>query len=375
MTQEDKKPIPRDALTDADVIAGLRNRDPVVTRDYFYGICHIAYYACCKRYDLLWKPGMDFYSIAHEYYLTLDLHNFNQLEKRLSTYKLKDLMIGGFCFVVRDRLKDYNKHHCVQSLEERMEKSNLKFDIPDNDFSEDIRYTVSEICSSVLEGDQRSSFILKKLLVEGYKEREVAAQLGISPSAVTQRYHKLMNDLVIPYFKRYYVAPTGGGAFPAVSYETTMPAPASPFHLAFATQKQSTTMQRDYSNRITPNCVTALQPGEIFVFGSNLAGMHGGGAARVALKRFGAVLGNGDGPQGQSYAIPTMQGGVDTIRPYVDKFIDYAQAHPDQVFLVTPIGCGIAGFSPNEIAPLFIGAIDVVNIHLPQSFWDVLTAF
>ena len=134
-------------------------------------------------------------------------------------------------------------------------------------------------------------------------------------------------------------------------------------------------MQKDYSNRITPDCVTTLRPSEIFVFGSNLAGMHGGGAARMALMHFGAVLGKGDGPQGQSYAIPTMQGGVDTIRPYVDKFIDYAQAHPDQVFLVTPIGCGIAGFSPDEIAPLFRGAIDADNIHLPQSFWDVLAAF
>ena len=81
-------------------------------------------------------------------------------------------------------------------------------------------------------------------------------------------------------------------------------------------------------------------------------------------------MGNGDGMQGQSYAIPTMQGGVDTIRPYVDKFIAYAKQHPDQHFLVTRIGCGIAGFSPDEIAPLFAEAAEVENISLPDDFWE-----
>ena len=67
-----------------------------------------------------------------------------------------------------------------------------------------------------------------------------------------------------------------------------------------------------------------------------------------------------------------MQGGVETIQPYVDKFISYAKAHPEQTFLVTPIGCGIAGFMPDDIAPLFEKAISVENIHLPQSFWEIL---
>ena len=113
-----------------------------------------------------------------------------------------------------------------------------------------------------------------------------------------------------------------------------------------------------------------FKPNEVLVFGSNLAGMHGGGAARIAHLYFGAVMGNGDGIQGQSYAIPTMQGGVDTIRPYVDKFIAYAKQHPEQHFLVTRIGCGIAGFSPDEIAPLFAEAAEVENISLPDDFWE-----
>ena len=141
--------------------------------------------------------------------------------------------------------------------------------------------------------------------------------------------------------------------------------------LSFASQIPPT-MEKDYSNRITPEYITSLKSNEIFVFGSNLAGMHGGGAARTARLYFGAVMGNGDGPQGQSYAIPTMQGGVETIRPYVNKFIDYAKVHPEQTFLVTPIGCGIAGFTPDEIAPLFEEAVSVENIHLPQNFWEKL---
>ena len=122
--------------------------------------------------------------------------------------------------------------------------------------------------------------------------------------------------------------------------------------------------------RVTPDTITSLKPNEVFVFGSNLAGMHGGGAARIAHLYFGAVMGNGDGIQGQSYAIPTMQGGVDTIRPYVDKFIAYAKQHPDKQFLVTRIGCGIAGFSADEIAPLFADAATVENISLPDDFWE-----
>ncbi len=118
----------------------------------------------------------------------------------------------------------------------------------------------------------------------------------------------------------------------------------------------------------TPEFITHLKENDIFVFGSNLAGMHGGGAARIALERFGAQMGQGVGLQGQSYAIPTMQGGVETIKPYVDEFIQFAQQHPDLTFLVTRIGCGIAGFTDEEIAPLFEDAHLVANIVLPKGW-------
>ena len=120
--------------------------------------------------------------------------------------------------------------------------------------------------------------------------------------------------------------------------------------------------------RTTPEFITELQPNEIFVFGSNLKGMHGGGAAYIAYRKFGAIMGQGVGLQGQSYGIPTMQGGVETIRPYVDEFIAFAKEHPELTFLVTRIGCGIAGFTDEEIAPLFEMAHDVENIVLPEGW-------
>ena len=128
----------------------------------------------------------------------------------------------------------------------------------------------------------------------------------------------------------------------------------------------------EFMDRVAPDQIDSLKPGEIFVFGSNLAGMHGGGAARVARNKFGAVMGQGVGLQGQSYAIPTMQGGVETIAPYVDEFIRFADCHNDMTFLVTRIGCGIAGFTDAEIAPLFTKAINIPCIHLPLSFWKEL---
>ena len=127
-----------------------------------------------------------------------------------------------------------------------------------------------------------------------------------------------------------------------------------------------------YDRRYTPDRISELKENEIFVFGSNLAGAHGGGAARVAFQTFGAVWGKGVGLQGQSYAIPTMQGGVDTIQPYVDEFIQFAKEHEQQIFLVTRIGCGIAGFRDEEIAPLFKKAENIANIILPKEFVEII---
>lgn len=124
--------------------------------------------------------------------------------------------------------------------------------------------------------------------------------------------------------------------------------------------------------KIASGRIDILEDDEIFVFGSNLAGHHMGGAARIANMKFGAEWGVGVGLTGHSYAIPTMQGGVDAIKPYVDEFIEFAKAHKEYQFLVTRIGCGIAGFTDAEIAPLFKKAVDVDNIYLPKEFYNIL---
>ena len=126
------------------------------------------------------------------------------------------------------------------------------------------------------------------------------------------------------------------------------------------------------NEKYTPDFIKDLGPKDVFVFGSNLAGAHAGGAARLANQKFGAIWGQGVGLQGNSYAIPTMQGGVDTIKPYVDEFIEFAKKNPDLTFYVTRIGCGIAGFKDEEIAPLFRNAQGISNIRLPKIFADLI---
>ena len=123
----------------------------------------------------------------------------------------------------------------------------------------------------------------------------------------------------------------------------------------------------------TPEIISTLEDDEIFVFGSNLAGRHGGGAARMAL-RWGAVMGQGVGLQGQTYAIPTMFNTTAEIKPYVTDFINFAKRYPEFRFLVTKIGCGIAGFSVIEMAELFKPVIheQIHNIYLPIEFVNVL---
>jgi len=129
--------------------------------------------------------------------------------------------------------------------------------------------------------------------------------------------------------------------------------------------------------RVTDDNIRKLSH-EIFVFGSNLSGLHGGGAALTAMK-WGAIMGRSGGLQGNTYAIPTVDKDVETtmkiedIKPFVDNFISFAKDHPQMTFLVTEIGCGIAGLKPEQVAPLFKEALIVKNISLPLSFWTALT--
>ena len=124
-------------------------------------------------------------------------------------------------------------------------------------------------------------------------------------------------------------------------------------------------------SRITPSMINVLEKNEIFVFGSNIQGMHMGGAARVAYSKFGAEWGNGEGLQGQSYGLPTMEG-IENTTTAARHFTACAKEHPELKFFVTPVGCGIAGYTPEDIAPMFREAAKLENVFLPVSFWKVL---
>ena len=131
------------------------------------------------------------------------------------------------------------------------------------------------------------------------------------------------------------------------------------------------------NNVYTPDYIDALLTNQIFVFGSNALGYHTGGASGTARKKFGAVWGQPEGLQGQSYAIPVDYGkGVRKdaeVKIAIDRFIDFAKAHNELFFFVTRVGCGIAGYHDEEIAPFFREALNMKNVCLPKSFVDALS--
>lgn len=150
-----------------------------------------------------------------------------------------------------------------------------------------------------------------------------------------------------------------------------------------STQHDSVARRAQFSRtRLSPAKITSLGPKEVFVFGSNTQGVHGAGAAHLAWKRFGARWGLGTGAAGQTYAIPTkhfkdgqlVSRALDQIAYDVVVFLCYAAKRPEYDFLVTEIGCGLAGFSPEEIAPMFKAISIPTNVYLPASFWNALKA-
>lgn len=355
-------------LIDDDILRGFQVFDEEITKEYFYGYCRRAYYIYDSKYQLHRKTGLDFYSLAHEYYIHLMVHQFKPLLDKPQAMKLSTWMTRGFGFVVLDALKAYNKEFEHQTVE----VSDVVWEyVRSTDKEEGMMFQVADAVAAHYK-DRVMQELAYSLFVMGYKQNEISKRLGLTPSAINQRYKKMMEEVVTPFVIENY----GQGLY--IGKLATCESEPMPMMDATADQSASFSEQifipqsiheKTMEKRITPDFITTLAPNEIFVFGSNLQGIHAGGAARMAHQYFGAEMGKGVGIQGQSYAIPTMQGGVETIRPYVDAFIVYAAQHPAQNFLVTPIGCGIAGFCAEDIAPLFEKAKDVENIFLPEDFW------
>lgn len=392
-------------LTDDEILQRLKQYDEKVTKEFFYDTCHMAYCMDDKKYGLRYKTGMDFFSLAHEYFLRLANNDWRQLEKRKPNITLANWMMNGFHYLVRERLRTYSEGLFEESIEERASKGLLLFDAPEDNSQEEVKQMVEEICHAYYGSDRKAQSILRMILIMGMKGKEVASLLGITPAAVSQRYHTMMDEVVRPYFIKYYIPSsidhTMGISAPEELTLTPRPKREQCYRSDMALEKrqkslgiplwreirdvfskdsqksQESTSDRKQSwdgwrHRVTPSSVQTLRENEIFVFGSDLRGVHCGGTAYQALRHFGAKLGQGVGPQGQCYAIPTIVGGLHNIEPYIGVFYRYVTSHPELMFVVTPIGCGIAGHTPNDIAPMFEWAKDVDNVSLPQEFWEVI---
>ena len=347
-------------LSDRNIIEGFRKGDSDIIREYFYEYCHIGYRLFDQRYQLSEKENLDFMSLAHQYAIYLMEHDWKPLEDRSDSVSLKTWFINGFRFVVLDALKWYRKEYGSITFEDYLQSFNI-----DGNLRLHFNKVVEDLCDHT-PLSRHDRLIIDMLLLRGFKGNEIAAQLGMTPSAISQRYKKLKEQIIVPYFKNNFDMDFDT---PEVMDERAfmceeMLAPTLSPQMHMNCLKAYEMKQK----RTTPEIISRLEPNEIFVFGSNLKGMHGGGAAYIAYRKFGAVMGQGVGLQGQSYAIPTMQGGVDTIRPYVDEFIQFAKEHQHLIFLVTRIGCGIAGFDDDEISPLFEEAHEVENIILPAGW-------
>ena len=361
-------------IDDELIVNGFCSYDELITKEYFYGYCRKAYDIFDHKYQLRNKTGLDFYSLAHEYYISLMIHGFKPLLDRPKEMKLSTWMINGFRYVVLDALKAYNKE--FEQLSDSSADDVLEY-IRSTDYEEGMMLQIADAAAVHYKNDRIMQEIVHLVLYAGYSQKEVAEMIHMTPSAVNQRYKKMMDEFITPYVMENYSEGLYQGAVCGTEFEEEQavytPAARHAFiaRLMFESIAKSTPIMEN--KRITPDEIYSLKTNEIFVFGSNLRGIHAGGAAFTARTLFGAVMGNGDGLQGQSYAIPTMQGGVETIKPYVDKFIHFAGEHPDKDFLVTRIGCGIAGFTADEIAPLFKQCVHMHNVWLPSDFLKVIS--
>ena len=364
-------------LSDEEILSGFREGDADIIREYFYGYCQVGYNIFDQRYQLREKENLDFMSLAHHYALHLMEHDWKPLEDHSPNVSLKTWLINGFRYVVLDALKWYRKEYGSITFEDYL----MSFDV-----TSDLRLQFNKMVEDVCDHaplDRQERLIIDMLLLQGFKSKEIAAQMGMTPSAISQKYKKLKEQIIVPYFKKNFdmdletpeimddmailhrEATMGGAKMSIPPMSGSMADMAAPMACEDMDFIREEVMEQ---KRTTPEFITELQPNEIFVFGSNLKGMHGGGAAYIAYRKFGAIMGQGVGLQGQSYGIPTMQGGVETIRPYVDEFIQFAKEKKNLTFLVTRIGCGIAGFTDDEISPLFEKAHDAENIVLPPGW-------
>lgn len=188
-------------MTDELIINGFRSFNEEITKDYFYGYCRKAYDIFDHKYQLRNKTGLDFYSLAHEYYISLLVHDFKPLLDRPRGMKLSSWMINGFRFVVLDALKAYNKEFAQMS--DSSADDVLEY-IRSNDYEEGMMTQIADAVTSYYQSDQVMQDIARYVFYEGYSQKDVAEMIHITPAAVNQRYKKMMDEVVTPYVIENY---------------------------------------------------------------------------------------------------------------------------------------------------------------------------
>ena len=348
-------------LSDNDIVYGLSTYNERITRDFFYGYCREAYTWLDSKYQLTGKPGLDFFTLAHTYYISLATHHFGQLTSHEPNVSLKTWIQGGFRFTVLDALKAYNSECEHSSDKDADELANLLRSAPDY---EELMPSVLSAVSAHYHNDPTMEAIARKILVEGFRQNEVATQLGITPSAVSQRFHRLMDNVVRPFIIDNYSKGAGAPDACLLPVDVCMES-GTPCQ-----KPRSAASEARFQLRPAPTVITHLEPHETFVFGSFAQGQHICASALTALERFGAKMGQSEGMQGQAYAIPTMPSSEEQLADAIDRFIDYAADHRRQTFIVSRIGCEIAGFAPQTIAVMFARTkmLRLANVLLPAEF-------
>ena len=185
-------------LSEQAIISGFRKGDADIIREYFYGYCQAGYYIFDQRYQLREKENLDFMSLAHQYAIYLMEHDWKPLEDHSPNVSLKTWLINGFRYVVLDALKWYKKEYGSITFEDYLRS----FDVT-SDLRLQFNRMVEDVCDHA-PLDRQERLLIDMLLLRGFKGKEIAAQMGMTPSAISQKYKKLKEEIIIPYFKKNF---------------------------------------------------------------------------------------------------------------------------------------------------------------------------
>ena len=180
--------------SESEIIEGFREGDAYFFQRYFYEYCRVAYNIYDKKYGLSQKENLDFMSLAHQYALYLIEHNWHPLEDHSPEISLRTWMVNGFRYIVLDALKWYKKEYGSMSFEDYL----CSFDT-----SKDLRLQFNQIINGVCDKclSNEEAELIRLLLIEGYMAREIAEMKGVTPSAISQRYQRIREQILVPYLK------------------------------------------------------------------------------------------------------------------------------------------------------------------------------